>query len=459
MLFSKIFKALRPSNIVRVVKSAGQTIFSTITKKRLQIPDDDAGYLRAYKSCVWVRRCIDLRGSCVARSPIKLFQAGAGGDVKELTDHQILNVLQNVKDPSMTRSDLWRQTEIDTQIYGRALWYLEYFNTSEPQAIFRLPPPYVMPVPDSRPGFYVKHFVYKPNVEGVEEIWYPPERICFFRVPDPDNPFAGLSPTSSIMFEINILMEANHWNAEFFRNGARPDGFLSLKEDADAEKRKMIETALRIQYGGDDNRRGIGVLPSGAEWVRTALTPQETDFRQSGKDARDSICAGYGVPVFMVSGNEAAYFATAGTQKESFWEETIDPQLGWYDEHLNEQFVPRFQRAEKLFLAHDINDVPAMVEKRQRRQEQLQKATGMPVMTINEARKELNLLPVPGGDTILVPANTLPLSDATGEEPGEGEHEHDLPEIELPDEAEEEVEEEAEEEVEEELSEQDRDGE
>lgn len=399
----------------RVRKAADDRFFGDVVPgKSAMLGDDPGGWMKAYKLCVWVRRCIDLRATNIANTPLKLYQTDSDGKPQEITEHPSLSLLKK-PNPFDVRSGsaLWQLTEIDTQVSGDAYWYIETFGGEVPKELYRIPTHLMTPVPSREKGKFIDHYEYTPNTKTVEKIQYPAERIIHFRIANPADSYNGLSPTQSVMSKVNLLLESDNWNSRFFANNARMDGYITFPEQLDPEDVNLARQTIELMHQSSDNWHRVGVLGAGGVFKESSVAPKDADWSTSQDKGRDAVCAGYGVPVFLVSGHDAAYFATAEQQKLSFWEETLIPELGWYAGTLTAEFLPMFPRTENLFFGFDLSEVEALQPRMVIRQDRLAKATGQPVMLINEARKILGLDPLAGGDVLYIPVNMIAIGSNT----------------------------------------------
>jgi len=91
------------------------------------------------------------------------------------------------------------------------------------------------------------------------------------------------------------------------------------------------------------------------------------------------------------------------------YNETIIPLLDRIQGDLNEWLVPMFNE-QGLELRYDIDSIPAMAEQRKRVFESVSAGVKEGILTRNEAREALGYEPMEGADSLLVPANLMPLN-------------------------------------------------
>jgi phage portal protein BeeE len=104
----------------------------------------------------------------------------------------------------------------------------------------------------------------------------------------------------------------------------------------------------------------------------------------------------YGVPKPMLGDVERISFSNFNTARKVFWEDTIVPQLVFYQEALNRRLLPRLGDP-SLFVEFDTGAVEALQESENDRATRRQGYVKAGIMTINEARREMNLPPVDEG--------------------------------------------------------------
>ena len=87
------------------------------------------------------------------------------------------------------------------------------------------------------------------------------------------------------------------------------------------------------------------------------------------------------------------------------------PLLDRIQGDMNEWLVPMFNE-QGLELRYDIDSIPAMAEQRKRVFESVTAGVKDGILTRNEARAQLGYEPMEGADSLLVPANLMPLNIA-----------------------------------------------
>ena len=122
----------------------------------------------------------------------------------------------------------------------------------------------------------------------------------------------------------------------------------------------------------------------------------------------------YGVPSQIIGIPDSQTYSNFAEAKLALYNETIIPLLDRVQSDLNEWLSPQF--GEDLELRYNIDSIPAMAEQRKRVFESVTQGVQNGILTRNEAREQMGYEPLEGADSLLVPANLMPLNIAGDEE-------------------------------------------
>ena len=105
----------------------------------------------------------------------------------------------------------------------------------------------------------------------------------------------------------------------------------------------------------------------------------------------------FGVPKPMLGDTERLTFSNFRTARRVFWEDTILPQLIFYQDALQQWLLPNFGDP-SLLVEFDVSEIDALRESENDRADRRRKYVASGIMTINEVRQEMNLAPVSWGN-------------------------------------------------------------
>jgi HK97 family phage portal protein len=333
----------------------------------------------------------------------RLFESGKKND-KEKTEHEVLNLLDAVNDSMISLVFKYLLSACLT-LTGNCYIYMEGVNndTDEPKALHLMPPDKVRPVIDRRSWPY-QLVGYKMKLETIEMAFKPYE-VIQLQLPNPSNFFEGMSPVQAGAEYIDNDNYAQEFNRKFFKNGARPAGFLETNFVAETQI-DVLKVGFANLHQGIDNMNGIGVLPKDVKWVPNGSSPKDMDFKNLSEDAKERILMMFGTSKTILGTAESdTNRATAETADYVFSKRVVKPHMLLICAFLNEKLLPRY--GDNIYLSF-IDPVP---EDRAARTTEMQASTGsQPVLTVNEAREQfMGLGPIEGGDVLMKPGTMGPV--------------------------------------------------
>lgn len=282
---------------------------------------------------------------------LKLYQYTKKG-VEEVVDSPILDVLYRVNNFT-TKFDHFWLTQSYLELTGESPWFIEKKN-GIPTGIYFLRPDLITPIPDKQKVISG----YKYLVDG-EYVELGADEVIFLKNPNPANPFRGKGVLESAAVTVDIDNEAEQWNHTFFKNQARPDLVLKVK-DVDRmskEQREKLKESVERAHNGQNNQHKLMLLFGNMDIDTLSTSPKDMDFSRQQEMTRDKILALFRVPKAIVSQTEGVNFASAKTAQYIFARWTMKPKMERLVEQLNEFFIPMFPNSERLFLDYD-NPVP-----------------------------------------------------------------------------------------------------
>ena len=202
----------------------------------------------------------------------------------------------------------------------------------------------------------------------------------------------------------------------FFESGGLPVLWVDVAATGPLESviNQLKERWRRLLRREGDGTNKLIVTSGGSTVTTISLAPEQLDTTNISQDKADAILAAFGVPGALV--HKDVNRAEAELKAEQFADDIVG-RLRLYMRIINND--KDVKGLGLSLVAH-----PDRMEVYQRREllqaEALQRLTGAPVMTINEARERLALEPVPGGDEIarpdqgfgMLPGLTAPVPDS-----------------------------------------------
>ena len=390
-----------------------------------------------YQENAIVYRCINEIANNASRVNINLFR----GD-QEVDNHPLLDLLYN---PSPTQSQVeWFQGLYSYLLISGNNYMLSVGgDNTPPTELYNLRPDRIQIRTGQRamPQSY-DYMIGGQIVESYEvDQATGNSKIKHIKMFNPLDDYYGMSPIQASSVDIDQHNLANKHNVNLLQNGARPSGAVIFKPKDETggnvqlsdNQRSQLQSDINSRFAGTGNAGRPMLLEGDFDWKEMGLSPKDMDFIQLKNMSAKDIALVYGVPSQLIGIPDAQTYSNFAEAKLALYNETIIPLLDKIQGDLNEWLVPQFND-EALELRYDIDSIPAMAEQRRRVFESVTSGVKDGILTRNEAREQLGYEPIDGADSLLVPANLMPLNVATEETPQEEDRSEDIPEEEIPEE-------------------------
>ena len=418
----------KPEEKQIIRKEAPVVYYNSINTSYQQKTRYDQLSEEGYTENAIVKKCIDLIANNASRVTINLFR----GD-QEVDEHPLLDLLTS---PNPTQG----QVEFFSGLYSYLLisgnsYILESgAENAPPIELYTLRPDRIR-IKGSQTAI-PKAYDYIIGGQIANSYEVDPatgnSKVKHIKLFNPLDDYYGLSPIQSAATDIDQHNLANKHNVNLLQNGARPSGAVVFKpkDETGAQiqlsdtQRNQLMTDLTQRFSGTGNAGKPMLLEGDFDWKEMGLSPKDMDFIQLKNMSAKDIALIFGVPSQLIGIPDAQTYSNFAEAKLALYNETIIPLLDRIQSDLNEWLVPRF--GDDLEMRYDIDSIPAMAEQRTRVFESVTQGVQNGILTRNEAREQLGYEPIPGGDSLLVPATLMPLNVAGDE--SQPEVDEDIPE-------------------------------
>jgi len=293
---------------------------------KLRQGDSLRGTIDAYSTVPMLYRAVNLRCDAISTVPYTLFR---GDEEAEWPFRQ--DLAQLIKD-----------TERHLLLTGGAFWLK--LRRGRVLTGFQLLNPLSMTVTfDARKAEPGNPYAGITFHQKVGETNYGPwsiEDIVYFREPSmQDEVRPGLAPAYVALESSRLAHYLERFVSHFFEGGAQPITVLNLPESMDESEFKRFQTEWTARFTGVINAFRTAFVRA-PDLKVTTITPDINTLMLPELQERviTSIGMTLGVPRTMLEAS-AANYATADSDRQSFWRETIVPRLSLYTQVLNNQLL------------------------------------------------------------------------------------------------------------------------
>lgn len=359
-----------------------------------------AKMLNSYKKSLYVFACVSKIAQKTASIDWEMFRIkNKLGDKQEIFVHDGLDLLYR-PNPFQTKGEFFEKFMINKKLAGEAFILKVRDERGNVVELWNLRPDYITIVKDKE--LFIKAYEFNKS-DG--KVVFDPNDIIHDSYPDPTNEYGGFSPVFAAETRIETEQLSTSYQKNFFRNNARPDFILSSDNKIDANQKENIKEAWAKQHQGSKNSGKGAFLEGGLKYQQVSISQREMDYIESLRMTRDDILTAFSVPKAIVAITDDVNLANAKTAMEIFLSETIEPEIKRLTEKLNEHLIyPEY--GDIFFIDYDRSFLPRN-EKEIAEIHEIEIRSGTKL--INEAREELGLPPLVGGNSLYMPLSNVPV--------------------------------------------------
>lgn len=341
---------------------------------RSTVPPEGLFLEEAVDKCIWINRCLNLKAQNLASVPLRVMRRVGGRNAQGEADSDdqsdvARNILRLIERPNAHQSgtDLIEAISFWMNVRQSLVWMAwgdsDNPQNTKPEQAKQGPPSALYCLPAHRAiGMMQGGSLLYYRITGSRGLAIPAWQIIRIGFYNPKEELRCLSPLSAGFQVADTDYATELWNANFFEQGTKPSGVISLKGEMSSEQRTRYKTMMD-QWMGLGNAYGMLVLDADASFTPMASSVKDMDFKNLAALAKDKQASMFGVARFMLGDPERSNKSSADIARRSFWQDTMVPELGKIIDKLNVHLVPTF-RDEDVFLEPDWSKVQALSEDR-----------------------------------------------------------------------------------------------
>lgn len=220
----------------------------------------------------------------------------------------------------------------------------------------------------------------------------------------------GMSPIQAAREMLTGALAAQEYGINFISNMSVPPAIIKVpssggEPQAEREKAKKIANMWHETNGGD-NAGKVGVLLGGAELQTIAVNPEDAQWLDSKRFSVQEIASIYGVPPHLIgdASRSTSWGSGLAEQNQTFGSFTLQPTSERIEDAHDRLLTTHGLVGVSVKMNLDSKLRSAPLERAQTQDVRIKNGS----LTINEARADEGLPPVPWGDTWSPPAPAAP---------------------------------------------------
>lgn len=240
------------------------------------------------------------------------------------------------------------------------------------------------------------------NLTGLERttIVVPASEIIHDRMNCLFHPLVGVSPLFAASLSAEQGLQIQKDSKRFFTQGAKPSGVLAAPGQISQQTADEMKKYWNDNFTGD-NAGKVAVVGDGLKYEPIRMTSVDAQTSEQVKLASEFIAQAFHVPLFKLGMGTIPAGQKVGDLNQIYFDDALHSLIEEMEACLDEGLsLPVGYRTE-LELENLLRMDPAT------QAEVLSKLVGY--KTINEGRRDLNLPPLTGGDTVYMQQQDFPL--------------------------------------------------
>jgi len=356
--------------------------FTGAWQKNIEIRKDSVLSFHAVFSCQ------TLTASDIAKLRVKLVEQDADGIWSETTNPKYTPVLTK---PNRFQNRIqFYESWVLSKLQSGNVYVLKERNAQKQViALYVLDPNRVKPlVATDGSIYYDVNTDYLSNIEG--PVTVPASEIIHDRFNCLFHPLVGLSPifANGLAATQGLAIQSN--STKFFGNNSQPGGILTAPGAISDETATRLKTHWETNYSGD-NVGKVAVLGDNLKYEPLATKAVDAQLIEQLKWSAEVVCSTYHVPPYKIGIGEMPAFNNVQALNIEYYSQCLQVLIEAIELCLDEGL----ETGDKLGTEFDIENLLRMDGVTQ--MSVLKEAVGASVMAPNEARKKVDLKPVPGG--------------------------------------------------------------
>lgn len=226
-----------------------------------------------------------------------------------------------------------------------------------------------------------------------EQIVVPASEVTHDRMNAFFHPLVGLSPlyASKIAAQQGLAIQKD--SRRFFENGAQPSGVLVAPGPIDPDSAQRMKEYWQSKFAGD-NAGNVAILGDGLKYESMRMTSVDSQVIAQLDWTDEAICSTFGVPPHMVGVGPMPTHDNIEAIIQAYYSNGLQIHIEKFEQVMAQGLgLPDTARIEL-----NLDSLFRMDSGRQITM--LTSAVSGSIMTPNEARRKMNLVPIEGGDTI-----------------------------------------------------------
>lgn len=365
--------------------------------------------------------CMKMLAETMGKLPIKFYQDTENGTIKA-APNAAYNLLRRRPNRIMAPTTFWSTVENNRNHYGNAyVWIRKEFKRGKYGGSYEIKDLWIMPSNDvevilDNKGIFGGaggvYYYYSDRETGKQYI-YSDKEVMHFKTSMSFDGILGLPVSEMLRSTVMGGLESQKFINKMYEEGLSPKLTLQYTGDLDPTKEAALVSTFEKYINSTHKSTKIVPVPIGMQLSPMNLKLTDSQFFELKKHTALQIAGAFGIKPNQINNYEKSSYSNSEMQQLSFYVDTALFNIKHYEEIINYYLLDEEEVEDEKYYKFNENVILRTDAKTQK--EILCAYVNNGIYKVDEARGNLNLPKVEGGDITIVNGNYIPL-DMVGEQ-------------------------------------------
>lgn len=346
---------------------------------------------------------ISFISDAVAHLPLKVYERKSETERIRDRDSIVAKLLYR-PNKDQTAYEFWNALVIEYLLYGEAI-VMVLPDDSVSGFQLRLIPSEWITKRTYETNFAPSVLEVQTNGRG-QRIEIAADNFVIFKMYNPGSPGSYQSPICSLKQTLSEQIQASIFRKQLWDQSGRANSYLSMEGSfPNKEARDAFKEAYASYVKSGSKAGSVPIFENGMKWVPFQFNAKEAQYAESIQLTREDVSAAYHVNPSLIWHTQTQTYASAKDNARALYADCLGPLLQMLQQRINSFLLPKIGANTNIYVEFDLEE--KLKGSFEERASIYQSAAGVPYLTVNEVRAELNRPPVEGGDERVIPLNVL----------------------------------------------------
>lgn len=244
-----------------------------------------------------------------------------------------------------------------------------------------------------------------------DQITVPASEIIHDRMNCLYHPLVGTSPIFACGAAANMGLQIETNSAAFFGNGSNPSGILATPSPITREQSAELSDLWNARFGRD-KAGGVAVLGNGMTFTAMRMTAVDSQMIEHLKWTAENVCTAFHVPSWKVGVGQQPAYTKPEMANHTYYSDCLQSHIEQMELCLDEAFGFLTSKTEDRWLGVELDLDGLLRMDKSSQVTSLVEGIRGGLYTPNDARRKVDEKPVPGGATIWLQKQDIPIEVA-----------------------------------------------